>query len=162
MGKGGVEIYRNGNQVILPSRKVEVYHLQIREIQSPYIRLSVTCSAGTYVRALGRDLGNKMGVPLAMSFLLRTKMGVFSIGQAKTLEEIERNPKDCLMTDISLLLSNLENVSLSEDAAKDFLQGKRLRTALPDMEVTAVFQGERFLGTAFIENGVLHPKKVFS
>ncbi|MFQ9777233.1 hypothetical protein [Dialister invisus] len=30
------------------------------------------------------------------------------------------------------------------------------------MEVTAVFQGERFLGTAFIENGVLHPKKVFS
>lgn len=60
------------------------------------------------------------------------------------MEEIERNPKDCLMTDISLLLSNLENVSLSEDAAKDFLQGKRLRTALPDMEVTAVFQGERF------------------
>ena len=89
-------------------------------------------------------------------------MGVFSIGQAKTLEEIERNPKDCLMTDIKLLLSNLENVSLSEDAAKDFLQGKRLRTALPDMEVTAVFQEERFLGTAFIENGVLHPKKVFS
>lgn len=161
-GKRAYQLARNGKQVILPSRKVEVYHLQIREIQSPYIRLSVTCSAGTYVRALGRDLGNKMGVPLAMSFLLRTKMGVISIGQAKTLEEIERNPKDCLMTDISLLLSNLENVSLSEDAAKDFLQGKRLRTALPDMEVTAVFQGERFLGTAFIENGVLHPKKVFS
>ena len=120
-GKRAYQLARNGKQVILPSRKVEVYHLQIREIQSPYIRLSVTCSAGTYVRALGRDLGNKMGVPLAMSFLLRTKMGVFSIGQAK-----------------------------------------RLRTALPDMEVTAVFQGEWFLGTAFIENGVLHPKKVFS
>ena len=75
------------------------------------------------------------------------------------MEEIERNPKDCLMTDISLLLSNLENVSLSEDAAKDFLQGKRLRTALPDMEVTAVFQGERFLGTAFIEKWCITSKE---
>ena len=89
-GKRAYQLARNGKQVILPSRKVEVYHLQIREIQSPYIRLSVTCSAGTYVRALGRDLGNKMGVPLAMSFLLRTKMGVFSYW---TGENVGRNRK---------------------------------------------------------------------
>lgn len=160
-GKRAYQLARNGKKVILPPRKVEIYHLQIREVQSPYLRLSVTCSAGTYIRALGRDLGNKVGIPLAMSFLLRTKMGVFSIDQAKTLEEIEKNPEDCLITDIRLILSNLGNVSLMEEAGKDFLQGKRLHTALPDMEVTAVFQGERFLGTAFIENGILHPKKVF-
>ena len=58
-------------------------------------------------------------------FFFGRKWGVFSIGQAKTLEEIERNPKDCLMTDISLLLSNLENVSLSEDAAKRFSSGEK-------------------------------------
>ncbi|MFQ9571083.1 MAG: tRNA pseudouridine(55) synthase TruB [Dialister invisus] len=101
-----------------------------------------------------------MGCLLPCPFFFGRKWGVFH-WTGENVGRNERNPKDCLMTDIKLLLSNLENVSLSEDAAKDFLQGKRLRTALPDMEVTAVFQGEWFLGTAFIENGVLHQRKCF-
>lgn len=160
-GKRAYQLARNGEQVILHPRKVEIYHLWIREVQLPYLRLSVTCSAGTYVRALGRDLGNKMGIPLAMSFLLRTEMGPFSIKQAKTLEEIEKNPDGCLMEDIRPLLSNLGNVMISEKEARGFLQGKRLHTTLPDRKIAAVFQGKRFLGTAFIEDHILHPKKVF-
>lgn len=161
-GKRAYQLARNGEAVNLPSRNVEIYKLQIREVKLPYLRFSVTCSAGTYVRALGRDLGNKIGVPLAMSFLLRTEMGAFSSDKAKTLEEIEKDPEGCLIGDMRPLLSELGHISLSEKEAAGFLQGKRLPISLPDRDIAGVFQGERFLGTASVKDGILHPKKVFS
>ena len=133
-----------------------------QEVKPPHLRLSVTCSSGTYVRALGRDMGQAAGCPLTMSFLVRTAMGPFSIGEAKTLEEIEADPAGVLMKDLRVLLSALTSVELESGGAADFLQGKRLRTALADAEEAAVYGPQGFLGIAAIRRGVIHPKKVFS
>ena len=92
-GRRAYDLAREGKEVALPARPVEISRLCIREIDPPYLRLSVTCSSGTYVRALGRDLGRAAGCPLTMSFLLRTEMGPFRISEAKTLEEIEAAPE---------------------------------------------------------------------
>lgn len=161
-GRRAYQMARNGENVDLPKRRVRIYNLDIREIEAPYIRMSITCSSGTYVRALGRDLGNEVGVPLAMSFLLRTRMGPFEINEARTLEEIEKNPSDCLISDLRPILSHLKSVELQPAKAADFLQGKRLHTVEIDAETVAVFSEGRFLGVASAEKGILHPRKVFS
>lgn len=161
-GERAYKLAREGKAVELPARPVTIYDLTIRDIEIPKIRLSVTCSAGTYIRALGRDLGEAAGCPLTMSFLLRSHMGPFSVTEAKTLEEIEADPEGALMTDIRPILSALPALSLSEKEGTDFLQGKRLRTRHEPVEVVAVFAGKQFLGTASVARGVIHPKKVFN
>ena len=161
-GERAYKLAREGNAVELPPRPVTIYDLILREVKPPLLRLSVTCSAGTYIRALGRDMGKMAGCPLTMSFLLRSEMGPFSIAEAKTLEEIEADPEGALMTDLRPLLSALPLLALDEKEAADFLLGKRLRTQEKPVEVAAAFCGPRFLGTARVERGVIHPKKVFN
>ena len=161
-GERAYKLAREGNAVELPARPVTIYNLTIREITPPVIRMSVTCSAGTYIRALGRDIGKAAGTLLTMSFLLRTQMGPFVIDESKTLEEIEADPEGALMTDIRPILSALPQVELSHEKATDFLQGKRLRVGGKDKEAVAVFEGTRFLGTGALTRGILHPKKVFN
>ena len=160
-GRRAYDLAREGKKVDLPAKEVEIYDLSIREVCPPYLRLSVTCSSGTYVRALGRDLGDKAGCPLTMSFLVRTAMGPFRIGEAVTLEEIEKDPLHACM-DMGAALSGLPRIPLSHDKALGFLQGKRLSTDLPDRAEAAFFEGDRFLGIGAAAGGVIHPKKVFS
>lgn len=160
-GRRAYDLAREGKKVDLPPRPVEIYDLTIREAAPPYLRLSVTCSSGTYVRALGRDLGEKAGCPLTMSFLVRTEMGPFSLRAAKTLEEIEADPLHVCM-DLETALSGLPRVMLSPAQAADFLQGKRFSLREGDRAEAAFFEERRFLGIGSIAGGVVHPKKVFS
>lgn len=161
-GQRAYKLAREGKEVDLPARPVTIYDLTIREITPPTISLSVTCSAGTYVRALGRDLGKAAGCLLTMSALTRTKMGPFSLEDAHTLEDIEKDPAGAVIEDLHPILAALDQVDLSEAAAAGFLQGKRLRTKERDRQQAAIFSGPRFLGIASIEKGIIHPKKVFS
>lgn len=160
-GRRAYDLAREGKEVALPARPVEISRLCIREIDPPYLRLSVTCSSGTYVRALGRDLGRAAGCPLTMSFLLRTEMGPFRISEAKTLEEIEAAP-EAACGDLHMILSELPQLTLTAEEAAGFLTGKRLRTRAADAEEAAVCGPQGFLGIAAVRGGVIHPKKVFS
>ncbi len=160
-GRRAYDLVREGKEVALPARPVEISRLCIREIDPPYLRLSVTCSSGTYVRALGRDLGRAAGCPLTMSFLLRTEMGPFRISEAKTLEEIEAAP-EAACGDLRMILSELPQLTLTAEEAAGFLTGKRLRTRAADAEEAAVCGPQGFLGIAAVRGGVIHPKKVFS
>lgn len=160
-GRRAYDLAREGKEVALPARPVEISRLCIREIDLPYLRLSVTCSSGTYVRALGRDLGRAAGCPLTMSFLLRTEMGPFRISEAKTLEEIETAP-EAACGDLRMILSELPQLTLTAEEAAGFLTGKRLRTRAADAEEAAVCGPQGFLGIAAVRGGVIHPKKVFS
>lgn len=160
-GRRAYDLAREGKEVSLSPRPVTIHRLVIREAAPPYLRLSVTCSSGTYVRALGRDLGRAAGCPLTMSFLLRTEMGPFTIGAAKTLEEIEADPAHACGP-IRDVLSALPAVQLGKKKAADFLQGKRLPMGGADEKQAAVYEGETFLGIGEMSRGVLHPKKVFS
>lgn len=160
-GRRAYDLAREGKAVALPAKPVTISRLEIREVTARTLRLSVTCSSGTYIRALGRDLGRAAGCPLTMSFLLRSAMGPLAIEDAKTLEEIEGAPETACAP-IETILGNLFRVSLSDAEGADFLMGKRLKAGLPDQSAAAVFAGETFLGIARIEAGVIHPRKVFN
>jgi len=89
----GVPLYkhaRRGKPIQKPARQIEVLALNITEIRLPYIQFEVICSAGTYIRTLGADIGNTLGCGGHLKTLRRTQSSGFSITDAMTLEVFEK------------------------------------------------------------------------
>jgi tRNA pseudouridine55 synthase len=87
----GVRSYtrvRAGEQVELAARSVHVARFELLERRGADLDVAVTCTTGTYVRALARDLGAALGVGGHLTALRRTRVGGFSIEAAATLEEL--------------------------------------------------------------------------
>lgn len=88
-GKKAYELARAGKEVTLEPRKVTVYSIELVEYTYPFLKIIVEVSSGTYIRALARDIGKKLGTGAYLKELRRTKIGEFTIEQAKTLDELE-------------------------------------------------------------------------
>lgn len=90
----GVRLYklhRQGCPVIPEARKVFIYEIDIKKIEIPRIIFRVVCSRGTYVRALCRDIGKKLGCGAVQEALVRTKVGMFAIEDSITLEQLKKD-----------------------------------------------------------------------
>jgi tRNA pseudouridine55 synthase len=88
-GKRLYELARQGRQADVPARQVTVHALALTRITQPGgALLSLRCSKGFYVRTLCHDLGQALGCPAHMRFLLRTQSGVFTLDTAQTLENL--------------------------------------------------------------------------
>jgi tRNA pseudouridine55 synthase len=89
-GKRLYALARQGITVQVPSRPVDVYRLDVLEWAPPFLTLEVECGAGTYIRALARDLGQTLGCGAHLNALRRTKSGQFTVERAMTLTELTR------------------------------------------------------------------------
>ena len=82
---------REGMKVELPKRDVTIYSLELLDSSEDEFVIKAHVSKGTYIRSLIRDIGEKLGIPCTMKELRRTKQGDFTIEEAKTLENLEKN-----------------------------------------------------------------------
>ncbi len=91
-GERAYQRVRSGEQVELAARRVTVSQLDILEVRRfdafVDVDLHVECSKGTYVRALARDIGAKLGVGGHVTALRRTRVGPYGLDQVHTLEEL--------------------------------------------------------------------------
>lgn len=106
--QNGVPLYklaRRGETVETEPRSIEIYDLELKEVfegeEFPRIRIAVKCSKGTYIRSLGRDIGEALGTTAVIDRLERTRAGMFSLENAVTLEEIK---KRCEQKDYSFII----------------------------------------------------------
>jgi len=89
--KNGVPMYklaRSGREVTLNPRPVVVHDLRLRVIDDEHIGLDVTCSKGTYVRSLARDIGGELGCGGCLERLRRTAFGPFRLEDAAPLDAL--------------------------------------------------------------------------
>ncbi|MBP9869126.1 tRNA pseudouridine(55) synthase TruB [Patescibacteria group bacterium] len=77
-----------GDTVERPKKMVTISELKLLEYAWPNLTFEVSCSSGTYVRALARDIGEKLGVGAYLTALRRTRIGDFRIEDAKKLEDV--------------------------------------------------------------------------
>lgn len=89
-GKRLYELAREGVEVERPPRPVHIRRIAVEDIRLPRVRLEVTCSKGTYIRTLCNDIGQQLGCGGCMEELVRTRSGVFGIGQSLTLAQVEK------------------------------------------------------------------------
>ncbi|HTJ51757.1 MAG TPA: tRNA pseudouridine(55) synthase TruB [Cyclobacteriaceae bacterium] len=86
-GKRAYDFAREGKEIILSPREVEIKEFEITSIALPVIGFRIVCSKGTYIRSLARDLGEKLGVGAYLSELCRTRIGPYKLSDAQTIEE---------------------------------------------------------------------------
>ena len=87
-GRKAYEMAREGEEVELAPRKIQVYSLELLEWAPPEVVIDVYCSSGTYVRSLAHDLGEKLGCGATLAGLRRTKSGRFTLRDAVPLRKL--------------------------------------------------------------------------
>ncbi len=96
-GKRVYESARQGIEVKMEARPVQVREFEITGFENNVVHFRISCSKGTYIRSLARDLGKILGVGAYMSSLCRTRIGDFKLSEAKELmylvEEIKARPQ---------------------------------------------------------------------
>lgn len=84
-GQRAYKLARAGKLVEMPRRKVKIYELEILRYEWPELELRCKVSSGTYIRALGKDIGKKLGVGGYLTALRRTRVGEYRVEDAQTL-----------------------------------------------------------------------------
>lgn len=127
-GKRLYELARKGEDVIRPSREVEIFTLDMVHYQKPILTLDVWCSKGTYIRTLAADLGHRLGCGAHLSQLQRTAVGQIKLSDCHTLHDIA-NVVDAgvegAFLDIHRVL-NLPRLTLSVAQTPKFVNGNPL------------------------------------
>ena len=93
-GKKAYELAREGEEVDLEPRMINVYNLELLEWAPPEAVIDVYCSSGTYVRSLAHDLGEKLGCGAHLIGLRRTKSGRFTLRDAVPLRKLRESFDD--------------------------------------------------------------------
>ncbi len=92
-GKAAHKRVREGEVVDLPAREVTISKIDVHQIEytekSILVRISVDCSAGTYIRSIARDLGDALSVGGHLTVLRRNLVSPFAIDEAGTIEDAE-------------------------------------------------------------------------
>ena len=109
-------------------RAYEYAHIKNIELIAygfPFFTVRVTCSGGTYIRSLLRDICIALGIPGAMTSLARTQVGPFDIGSAKMAEELMLHGESLLLpTDTAV--SHLSKVTVNSVQLRMMIEGKQL------------------------------------
>jgi tRNA pseudouridine55 synthase len=168
-GRKAYELARHGEKPELQARKVTISRLDMIDWDDsdparPVARVEMACSAGTYVRAVARDLGDKLGCGAYLGALTRTASGPFRIEQAHPLEDVRaalttgRAHELLLPMDAGLEFPEL---TLNPAELSHLARGQQLRRASDAGLVRVLDQSGRLVAIARAANGVLQPEKVF-
>lgn len=86
-GQRAYDLARRGESFEIQPRTVEVYEIELIEFEFPRFQLRIVCGSGTYIRSLGRDLGEQLGCGAVMTSLVRTRIGDFKLDSGMKLNE---------------------------------------------------------------------------
>ncbi|MCC5464436.1 tRNA pseudouridine(55) synthase TruB [Pelosinus baikalensis] len=124
-GKKLYELARAGITVERQPRIITIHNITLLHIDDTRILFDVTCSKGTYIRSLCSDIGQKINCPVVMSFLVRTRVGDFSLENSFTLQEIESNSPIALLP-LDYALGYMPKVILTPEIVQAFQYGQSI------------------------------------
>jgi tRNA pseudouridine55 synthase len=122
-GRKLYELARDGIEVERQPRRVVIHSLELMAACGDVAVLDVICSKGTYIRSLCGDIGRAADCPAVMSFLVRTRVGQFTLSDAKTLEEIRAGGMTVMLPP-DTAVSHLTTVTLSAAKTHAFITGQ--------------------------------------
>ena len=182
-GKRAYEVARRGEKPELRSRQVTIHSLELTgwdtaDVTRPLAEIEVRCSAGTYIRSLARDVGERLGCGAYLGALTRTASGPFRMDAAHSLDTVReelaagRTERLLLSPDAGLEHSPMVQVPGKDREALARGQIIRVRgqvsgpadpaAVLDDAEVVRVVdEAGRLAAMAHVKKGRLYPDKVF-
>ncbi len=171
--RDGVRLYelaRQGIEVERTPRKCEIYELSVEKAENGETALYCECSAGTYVRTLINDIGEKLGCGATMTSLERSFACGIAISECFTLEELnelkEKGEIEKAIIPLEKLLLEYPEIHVTENQAKRFSNGgslmrERIRN-LKDNGIYRVYGNGEFLGLGELTDTDLLVKRVYN
>lgn len=150
-GKRAYALARAGEEVQLAERPVTVHEFEVLGVRRGRwldVDVRVACSSGTYIRALARDLGQRLGVGGHLTSLRRTRVGAFRVDEASTPDE----PRPLRAVDVATSL--FPRLTLDAQATADLANGKRIRVDADGGPLAAVSPDDRLVGLVQVREGV--------
>ena len=166
-GHRAYDLARNGQEVTLSARAVKIEALYLLRFDTETADFRVVCGKGTYVRALGRDIGRKLGCLGHVTALRRMACGPFRIDDAVSLDQTEIEKAVLPMMSA---LNGMMTLSCSDEEWLRLKQGQRLSLSAVIQRLPQVLDGvviglihhEQLVGLARIKQGGVHPYRIFS
>ena len=129
-GKRAYELARAGAKVDMPEREVTIYSIEVSRYAPPLVDLEITCSTGTYIRSLARDIGRDLETFAYCHSLRRICSGSFDLDQAVTIEELEDRMKRELWSEIALpadvTVQSFPRIELTSNQMERWYHGQSL------------------------------------
>jgi tRNA pseudouridine55 synthase len=152
---------RAGEEVTLAARPVRVTAFEMLARRGDAVDVHVECSTGTYVRALARDLGAALGVGAHLTALRRTRVGGFTLQQARTLEQLEASWEIVTLSDA--VAAAFPRWDVDAERARRIALGQRLAPAgLPAGMVAAFGPDGAVVALVEERDDAVRPSVVFA
>lgn len=148
---------RRGQAIELPSVDVTVHRIELLAWSPPDLRVVAVVSRGTYVRALARDIGARIGIPAHCHALRRTAIGPFDVTDAVAPDAAGA----AALLPMAALLPELPSVVADAGAAREIGYGRRVAQSAPtDGRAALVAENGRLLAVADARDGWWYPSVV--
>ncbi len=155
-GKRAYRLARGGEPPALEPVAVVVERFAPLEIDGNAIRFAATVSAGTYIRALARDLGASLGCGGHLHSLRRVGIGPFDVREALAPDAVDLT----MVRPASGLVGHLESVTLDASAADQVRHGRPIPMDKPHAGPVALLEDDILVAVAEPNGEVLRPKVV--
>ncbi len=175
-GRKLYEYAREGKEVDIKPRKVNIYELEIEKVEFPTITMRVLCSKGTYIRSLCTDFGEALGNLATMTALERTKSGRFNVDDSINIFDIKEMEKEeiaKLLLAADYPLMHFGKIFLNDRNSYRFLNGmkiaiKEIIIEEPEIEIEhkefankyRIYDKSMFIGIGKVEEGMLRVDKM--
>jgi len=158
-GKPLYRMARMGIEVARKEREVEIFDLQIENIALPMVYFKISCSKGTYIRSLARDIGREIGCGAHLVSLRRTQSGPFTIEQAIPLSKVkalqsEEALRSCLIP-LKEALFDLPEMIGDDRLVRKIRYGKEMVARDLDPKTLPPFEEKQWLKMSSPEDGLV-------
>jgi tRNA pseudouridine55 synthase len=167
-GKRAYELAREGKPPDLEPREVTIHDLKFVSYKSPDLAVEIECSAGTYIRSLAHDLGEKLSTGAHLAALKRLKAGPFTIDDAVPLPKLEVgfmvDKWERYVLPAADALPDFPIVEIGSDDLNSIRHGHRIPASVGSSGMARGISAEGDLVAILeaVEDGTLwHPRKVF-
>jgi tRNA pseudouridine55 synthase len=160
-GERSYQKARRGESAVLPDSSVTIYRIELLEYLPPELTFRIVVSAGTYIRALARDLGERLGVGAHLTRLRREAIGSLRVEDADSLAALSR----ASLIPAHRVLSDLPSIVLDEVGRREVVHGRAVRDGgeagkRGRGEAVALLGDGELIGVARAEDGWLRPTVV--
>lgn len=160
-GERSYQKARRGERAVLPDSSVSIYHIELLEYLPPDLTFRAVVSAGTYIRALARDLGERLGIGAHLTRLRREAIGSLRVEDAVSLDGLSQ----ASLIPAHRVVSDLPSIVLDETGRREIVHGRAVRDGgargqRGSGEAVALLGKGELVAVARAEDGWLRPTVV--
>ncbi len=165
-GTPAYKLARAGEEVELAPRQITIHSIKLTEYRSPLVTIKVHCSAGTYIRSLAYDIGQRLKTGAYLAALHRTQAGIFSIKDSVDLAALTTdNWKNYLLPPMTGI-AHFASYETTDEEADRLKRGLKVKPPIPlgPGNIALMSPTKELLGIGEYDSaeGLLRPTKVIA